>query len=285
MTATRRVGFFLGIRAVFLHDPGISLEGTSLSSTVCTSSEGSQEQHKHGKVSPAPGGTLVTSCESWPLEYWNFSSSSAAWHSWRAAQGVAPPPALLSWAKSFFEWEAQRDEYPLSSTNLAPAILECHKTPALKKVRKELKSKGSHNWRKFQTWLTSVLCLWCTFPPDTTLWHCAAFVSVWEKLLKYVLNIVQIWGIRAINHPIFYWLGRWWNHRATSHFLRQLRGLHFSLHSTWEFLFITKLCKYRFPFLCLNVFCKGGSLSQFRVWLGQRSCPYHTGHKWDIPVM
>lgn len=58
-------GVFLGIRAVFLHDPGISLEGTSVSSTVCTSSEGSQEEHKHGKVSPDPGGTSVTSCESW----------------------------------------------------------------------------------------------------------------------------------------------------------------------------------------------------------------------------
>lgn len=67
-------GGFLSVRAVFLHNPGIFLEGTSLSSTVCTSSEGSQEENKNVKVSLAPGGTLVTPYESWTLEYWKLSS-------------------------------------------------------------------------------------------------------------------------------------------------------------------------------------------------------------------
>lgn len=65
---------FLRVRAVFLHDPGTFLEGTSLSNTVCTSSECSQEEHNHVKVSPAPGRTVVTSYESWTLEHWKLSS-------------------------------------------------------------------------------------------------------------------------------------------------------------------------------------------------------------------
>lgn len=194
-------GGFLSVRAVFLHNPGIFLEGTSLSSTACTSSEGfpGREQECKGESS------------SWR----NFSYSLWKLDTW-VLEIIFPPlqPGTAEAEELLREYLhhqhcSAESGYSLNekhkglsiillpysiSTNLTPAISGCHKTPALRKVRKELKSKGSQNWRKFQTWLMSALCLWWTFPPDTTPWHSVGFVSVWERLLMYVLNIVQILG-------------------------------------------------------------------------------------------
>lgn len=195
-------GIFLRVRAVFLHDPGIFLEGTSLSSTVVHIFWGLPGRAQACKVqtsmSPAPGGTLVTSYESWTLEYQKLSSllCSLAQLKQKSCSGST---STTSTAESGYSLNEKLKGLsiillPYSiSTNLTPAISRWHKTPALRKARKELKSKGSQNWRKFQTWLMSVLCLWWTFPLDTTtLWHSVGFVSVWERLLIYVLNIVQI---------------------------------------------------------------------------------------------
>lgn len=85
-------GVFLGIRAVFLHDPGIPLEGTNLSSTVCPSSEAPRGAQAW------KGESIVTSCENWDtwvLEILFLQPGTAG----GAAQGVPAPPAPLSWAR------------------------------------------------------------------------------------------------------------------------------------------------------------------------------------------
>lgn len=110
------------------------------------------------------------------LEYWKFSFYSLAQLKRKSCSGSTSTPSTAQLSKINFMNERHKGLrilfLPYSiCTNLTPANSTCLKPPALWKVRKELKSKGSHNWGKFQAWLIPILCLW--FPPVTALWHCA----------------------------------------------------------------------------------------------------------------
>lgn len=199
----------------------------------CAHLRAPRKEHEPGKVSPDPEELESLPVKVGTLEHWKFSSCSLA----QLNKSCSGSTSTAQLSKINFMNEKHKGLnillLPYSiPTNPTPAISGCHRTPALPKVRKELKSKGSHSWGKFQTWLVSVLCLWCSFPPVTTLWP-AAFVSAWEKVLVFILNIVQILGNESYKPPNIPLTGRWWNHRATSHFLRLSGGLHFSLHSNF----------------------------------------------------
>lgn len=167
------------------------------------------------------------------------------------------------------------------STNLTPAISGCHRTPALWKVRKILKSKGSHSRKSFKP-VSYQLSGYDHIPS----WHCAAFVSAWQTVLLYVLNVVQILGNEGYKPPHILLIGQVVKPQSNFSLSHTSQGFAFLpslplLVSIGSFLFIPKLWK-AFPsqkFFHLVLSCKGASLAQFGV------CSYHTGQQWDTPVM